>query len=418
MQTRAALFFALLFAFAHAPDARAWSSHHYITRSILKDRPELQYTVKVKALDPTEFGFKSVRAFNESIKIIREYDFPFQRPAKFGDPEGEPTEKPGDEMNAVDVLSKYSDEPDWGMDLELFDEYPKLWNDAYKNMGGRKDTPSQAFRHMYWPEFDWLHPFNTFKISTHPTTKPMGEAPERARIFLEFARKAKEKHDPYWNLRFIANALHYLEDCSEPFHTTQIPFKSDFMEWPKQKKNPKAVFTTIGIGKLGIKVPLDYPLQVTHIVAYYHFSFEDYIAKLMGYSSPLTAPPAGVSAKEGETFDAYLASPQYEAPSSLDYSDRDIAEATRAMAHLGMIASDDAGRAAAAFFPTYPNADYHQDLIEDKALTPAWWTQTLKTGSSETTAKRDYFAVVSSMFEPLGQVVRAVVEAERSPSER
>ena len=412
MQTRAALSFALLFALASAPDARAWSSHHYITRAILKDLPELQYDVTVTALDPAMLGFHSVRELNESIQIIREYDFPFVRPARFGDPEGERTEKPGDKMNAVDVLAKYSDEPDWGMDLEVFDEYPKLWNDAYKNMGGRKDTPSQAFRHMYWPAFDALHPFNTFKISTHLTLKPMGQAPDRAKIFLDFARTAKEKGNAYWNLRFIANALHYLEDCSEPFHTTQIPNKRDFMEWPDQSDNPKAVFARSKL-LLIVKKPLDYPLQVTHIVSYYHFSFEDYIAKLMGYSSPLTTPPPGVSAKEGEAFDGYLAKPERAAPSSLAYTDHDIVKATKAMAQLGMEASDEAGRAAAAFFPTYPNADYHLDLIEDKALTPAWWDQTLKAGSSETTAKKDYFAVVSSMFEPVGQVVRAVVSAER-----
>jgi hypothetical protein len=392
---------------AFSPSAWAWSSHHYITRAALKGVPELQQEVTVTRLDPTMLGYHSIGEMNESIQIIREYDFPYERPARFGDPEGERTEKPGEKMRAVDILAKYSDEPDWGMDLELFDEYPQLWSDAYNNMGGRKDTPSQAFRHMYWPAFDPLHPFNTFKISTGLTFKPMGEAPERARIFIEFARRAKAHGDAYWNLRFIANALHYLEDCSEPFHTTQIPDKRNFLDWPAQKRNPKAVWED--------HKPKDLPLQVTHIVAYYHFSFEDYIARLMGFAArPETMPGQyASSAKEAEAFDTYLASPKHAAPKSLAYSDRDIAQAVRAMAFLGMKASDGAGRAAAGFFPTYPNANYYMDLVEDKALTPAWWDKTLAMGSSETTAKKDYFAVVSSMFEPVGQIVRSVVAAER-----
>src|SRR3954469_10047440 len=134
-----------------ASSAHAWSDHHRITRQALLGLPEIAgrqvvVTPFQAVLDKLpellwELGYPAGGSFNEAIKIRRDYVFKCMAGEKAGEP-----------ISAIDVLATYSDEPDWQMDTELFesDEYPELWRPEYTMMGGRKGTPSQAFRHMYW----------------------------------------------------------------------------------------------------------------------------------------------------------------------------------------------------------------------------------------------------------------------------
>jgi hypothetical protein len=97
---------------------------------------------------------------------------------------------------ALDVLSLYSAEPDWGMDREL-----QLSPLQALTAG------SQGYRHLRYGLFGLR----------------AGVAPQRALHFHRLALHAFEEGDAYWALRFAARALHYIQDVLTPYHLKPIP---------------------------------------------------------------------------------------------------------------------------------------------------------------------------------------------------
>ncbi|UCB44359.1 MAG: hypothetical protein JSV25_09020, partial [Spirochaetota bacterium] len=102
-------------------------------------------------------------------------------------------------VKAIEVLSIYSAEPDWGMDEKLeLSFFQRLTGD------------SLGYRHMRYGLFFFR----------------AGIAHRRAVYFTELARSAFEKGDLYWGIRFSGRAIHYIEDLLTPLHTK--PFSELF----------------------------------------------------------------------------------------------------------------------------------------------------------------------------------------------
>lgn len=99
-------------------------------------------------------------------------------------------------VNALEVLSLYSAEPDWGMDEGL------RLSPLQVLTGG-----SQGYRHLRYGLF-------FFRV---------GRAHHRVLHFTRLAGAAASRRDPYWSVRFAARALHYLEDLASPMHTKPFP---------------------------------------------------------------------------------------------------------------------------------------------------------------------------------------------------
>jgi hypothetical protein len=114
-------------------------------------------------------------------------------------------------VSALEILSLYSAEPDWGMDADL------SISPLQKLTGG-----SQGYRHLRYG----LHRFRA------------GTAHLRALHFNQLADRAFSKGDFYWGMRFSARALHYIEDILSPFHTK--PFPEWF--WPLKMFRPRALY--------------------------------------------------------------------------------------------------------------------------------------------------------------------------------
>ena len=365
-----------------APQSWAWDQHHLVTRASVLDLPDIRsYAVRYTSLDSLlkDIGFQSIREFNESIQTRKEYSFP----AKLGETEGAA-------VPVLEVLAGYSDEPDWGMDKEIFGQYPEIWKEEYSRMGGKEGTPSQAFRHMYWPEFAWRMPVRTFKVPLGRLFSPMGLAPARAAIFMDLSRKVRRAGHPYWSVRFVANALHYLEDAANPFHASQTPTKRfAFMPIFDRDKGQ------------GVK---NYLLQVQNIIAYYHYAFEKYISHHMqAYSATQNSP-------EGEEFVRALAGKASvrDAPENPRTT---LAELVVEMAQLSVRQSARAGRVSIDFFPPI-QARFDAFDPEKYVDRDPWWKQPLRSGRGDSVAKQEYFRIVEEMFSRLGIAVRTVVEAE------
>jgi hypothetical protein len=386
----ALLFFAL--SLLTAP-AHAWSDHFRITREALSSLPELR---DLEVL-PTPFqtvinhqqqlfkaaGVEQKPTFNESLQIRKDFAFTFHA-----------GERRGHAIQAIDVLATYSDEPDWRMDIELFDsnQYPELWRPEYTLMGGKVGLTSQAFRHMYWRSLDLSDPLPTFHFPPKTTFRAMGTAPERAELFLRLARAAgKIPGLEYWALRFMACSLHYLEDLSQPYHASPGP-SPDFLVMTLLDPGHRADYKDL--------IP-----AIQNVFSYYHPAYEDYVALEMkrqeeGHGG---ADSAEIVASLGHA-------PTPDALKGLDYADRDIRRLVIEMAGKAVEHAADAGTASLDFFP--PIRGRFVDLDPQAYMNEAWWAEVVRRGQINSRAKRAYFNTVESMFTLLGESLRRVIATE------
>jgi hypothetical protein len=339
-------------------------------------------------------------------------------------------EAPDQEVALIDVLAVYADEPDWDMDTYIFDEdqYRELeYDPAYAMMGDPDKMSSQSFRHMLWPKWNPKHPINSLKLPVGKVLKKMGVTDDRAAEYVDLARRAKAAGSEYWQARFLANALHYIQDANQPFHAAQIPSKEYMAMATPLKWAPELLF------KLGdlIKIPLrkwDHPecrenglksltRCVTQIVSYYHFSYETFIQEVMNGNAELPAV-------RNRLVDA-LQSGRH-AKGMSNYLDRDAARMTLSVSEAAGATSDDAGRTARDFFPRIPDAD-GSDKPDYAAFDPypyfesdtpegqAWLAEVNVLAQTPSAARDEYFATVDKAFGDLGYAVRQVVRAELLP---
>lgn len=185
----------------------AWSSHGKMTYYVTYD---IDWLNKFNDILITEYSYEDIdtELYNPDFKIIYK--------------EG----KIGEKTTALEILSIYSDEPDWDMDKNL-----KL-SPFQKLTGG-----SSGWRHQYF-----ITLFGLIRL---------GDGPKRAQYFYDLALKAFEKDDYYWGFRFFARALHHVEDLTQPFHTFPLPYSIVL----------KNIFDINGLVKIGEN---------------HHFAFEDY----------------------------------------------------------------------------------------------------------------------------------------------
>ena len=120
----------------------------------------------------------------------------------------------GETMSAMEVLSTFSDEPDWGMDQDLF--LIEKYGYGPPPYGSASGMSSQAPFHMAF-----LHE-NSLMTTVVPRVRTNFMA-ERFQAFVSLARLAFRKGIEYWGWRFLAWAMHYLQDLTEPYHARAIP---------------------------------------------------------------------------------------------------------------------------------------------------------------------------------------------------
>jgi hypothetical protein len=121
--------------------------------------------------------------------------------------------KPGVSTSALEILSTYSDEPDWGMDQNLFGEgygYGKC------PFGDAEGPSSQAAFHM-----TFLHE-NPLMKSLFPQVR-RSFLKDRTEMFAKSAKLAFEAGIDYWGLRMTGWAMHYAQDATQPYHAKAFP---------------------------------------------------------------------------------------------------------------------------------------------------------------------------------------------------
>lgn len=127
----------------------------------------------------------------------------------------------GQAVAPIAVLASASDEPDYGMDLNLWQDSPSSWGPGYGfghiPFGNPSlDFATQAPFHMgYYHESGLIYAAAGFLKRTYPLL--------RAHQYQGLAQLAFRRGHPYWGWRFAGLALHYLQDLTQPYHASLAP---------------------------------------------------------------------------------------------------------------------------------------------------------------------------------------------------
>ena len=129
--------------------------------------------------------------------------------------------KPDQSIDVLSVLATASEEPDNGVDINLWADNPSEWG---KLMGfgpqpfGNPSLPysSQSPFHMgFYHESPLIYKAAGFVTRTFPLL--------RHHQFATLSILAFRTGHPYWGWRFAGMALHYLQDLTQPFHASLSP---------------------------------------------------------------------------------------------------------------------------------------------------------------------------------------------------
>jgi hypothetical protein len=130
----------------------------------------------------------------------------------------------GDPVSALTVLATASDEPDHGMDINLWEDSPSDWGSIY-GLGPQPfgnpalSYSSQAPFHMgFLHESRLLYLTAPFIKRTYPLL--------RSHQYSTLASLAFRTGHGYWGWRFTGMSLHYLQDLTQPFHASLAPGES------------------------------------------------------------------------------------------------------------------------------------------------------------------------------------------------
>ncbi len=130
----------------------------------------------------------------------------------------------GDTISVLPVVASASSEPDYGLDINLFEDNPGEWGKTYGfgtlSFGNPAYTySSQAPFHMgFFHESSVIYKAGPFLKRTFPLL--------RAHQYSTLAVLAFKTGHPYWGWRFTGLALHYAQDLTQPYHARLSPGES------------------------------------------------------------------------------------------------------------------------------------------------------------------------------------------------
>ena len=131
---------------------------------------------------------------------------------------------PGEKVAPLFVIASASDEPDYGLDINLWGDSPSDWGKVYGFGELPFGNPSlyyatQAPFHMgFYHESSILYKAASFIKKTFPQL--------RVHQYSTLAELAFRTGHPYWGWRFSGLALHYIQDLTQPYHSSLSPGSS------------------------------------------------------------------------------------------------------------------------------------------------------------------------------------------------
>jgi hypothetical protein len=132
--------------------------------------------------------------------------------------------KAGDQVTPLAVLASATDEPDYGLDINLWSDSPSDWGKSYGFGALPFGNPAlyfstQAPFHMgFYHEDRIIYLAAPFVKKTFPLL--------RIHQYSSLAALAFRTGHAYWGWRFTGLALHYVEDLTQPYHASVSPGNS------------------------------------------------------------------------------------------------------------------------------------------------------------------------------------------------
>ncbi len=127
----------------------------------------------------------------------------------------------GEPVAPLEVLAAASDEPDYGLDVGLWQDSAGAAGPAY-GMGKQPfgnpayEYSGQAPLHMgFYHEAGIIYAAAGFLKRTYPEY--------RVHLYQSLAAHALKSGHPYWGWRFAGWALHYIQDLTQPYHARVLP---------------------------------------------------------------------------------------------------------------------------------------------------------------------------------------------------
>lgn len=131
---------------------------------------------------------------------------------------------PGERVPALEVVASATDEPDYGLDINCWQDSPGEWGKTYGFGPLPFGNPALAFAtqapfHMgFFHESSVIYQAAPFLRRTFPLL--------RAHQYSTLAVLAFRTGHAYWGWRFTGLALHYVQDLTQPYHASLAPGES------------------------------------------------------------------------------------------------------------------------------------------------------------------------------------------------
>jgi len=129
--------------------------------------------------------------------------------------------KAGDKVAPLNVLASAADEPDYGLDINLWEDSPSDWGKAYGFGALPFGNPALYFSTQAPFHMGFFHEDRVIYLAAPFVKKtfPM----MRVQQYTSLATLAFKTGHPYWGWRFSGLALHYLQDLTQPYHASLSP---------------------------------------------------------------------------------------------------------------------------------------------------------------------------------------------------
>ena len=238
--------------------------------------------------------------------------------------------KAGSQVTVRQVLDTYVDEPDWGIDHEL-------WGIADYGYGAQpygKPTgeSSKAPFHM-----QFAHENVIVRKFASDFTK--GMVVDRVEMDVRLSKLAFQTGHPYWGYRFAAWAMHYVEDLGQPFHSKAVA----------------SAGTMYYVGYVLSPMKKHIAAKTTQLELNRHFIYEDFVSNELQAS--YTTHDAAPTTLAGDLVTGELVF-------------KDVSDAAGLVEAVGSVAADHGqviDRTIKKAYPSHWTNDWHVDVETDKA---------------------------------------------------
>ena len=126
-----------------------------------------------------------------------------------------------DAISPVDIITTASDEPDYGLNIDTWEDSETDFGSKYGFGKQPFGNPSVEFSSQAPFHMAFLHEAGLVYDFASYLSRDLLEA--SVHLYISLAQFSFAQGHPYWGWRFTGWALHYVQDGAQPWHATALP---------------------------------------------------------------------------------------------------------------------------------------------------------------------------------------------------